>query len=180
MNGLMTNKYVLMGLVAVAVAVVSWLVWNRMRREGYENEITIQNNTDVDVTLGSANTSLRTGLPQCLDGNSIIIPKRTAIQLDANQAGFIRFSKKIVWISPTSVTNVTFLNASGKAVPYSPRAVSDGGASCPKQVMTYEFASKGLFDSELSDVQVISIGTKLPSPPSPSNVSLTCKCTTVN
>jgi hypothetical protein len=34
MNGFVTNKYVLMGIVAVAVAVVSWLVWNRMRREG--------------------------------------------------------------------------------------------------------------------------------------------------
>ena len=182
MNSATTKKYMLTGLAIVAVVVIGlwvWKIWNRMRMEGYDNEMTIENNTDMDVTFGATVFSSRSMKLVCDSRmKNIVIPKHSSVPIDSNNAGVIRLSKNTVWISPSNVTGVTFLDSSGKQVPYTEGTIPAEACSVGEEVRTYTFQKKNSFDSTLDDVMKISIGAKSPSP-SPSDVDLMCKCTTV-
>lgn len=154
-------KYVLTGLVILVILAVVGIglgVWKVLSRKRRVKWVTIKNDTDTDVTFGSASSD-RTGNPECdIKANNIVIPRRDSVNI-----GRLRMST--AWISPT-VKNVTFLNSSGKIVPYTKNTIPP--SACPKgpgghgeEVMAYTFPNKNRsYDSvsTLVDVRKIYIG----------------------
>lgn len=118
MNGFVINKYakyVLVGLLAVAVAAVLWLVWNRMHREGYENEITITNHTKGDVDIGFGDIDDLDMLTNKCFIKRITIPGKTSIRLKDNEATPFRTSSGFMWMSPGGGTTMAeFIDTDGK------------------------------------------------------------------
>ena len=117
MNGFVINKYakyVLVGLLAVAVAAVLWLVWNRMHREGYQDVITITNNTGGDVDIGFGDID-DLGMPNICFKKHITIPGKTPIRVEDNEATPFRTSSGFMWMSPGGgATMAEFIDKDGK------------------------------------------------------------------